>query len=138
MVEALPESPSFASDTERFDGGSTARRAARSVIFNASSPAASYGRTAGIRRGGVSYAHAAAENLQLEAHHGRNEAVLAAGARKKSLEKRVMRSYEKSDLRVEMKQTKRLQGMARDRIQFNKQHPEIKSLAVGEMAPPMV
>jgi hypothetical protein len=138
-------------------------------------------------------------------HLGRNDAVLAVGARKKSLESRVMRSYEAgglytscecsnplgsarvssnpagdnggvslcslfesawfqplnlssaqfqsllsncftpcaayasvSDVRTEMKQTKRVQGMARDRARFDRHHPDVPSLAVGEMGPPMV
>jgi len=86
-----------------------------------------------MRRAGLSYAGAAAENLQLEAHHGRNDAVLAAGARKKSLEARVMKSVELSDHNVDMKQGRLINGLAKDRVRFNRHHPEVKALAVGEM-----
>lgn len=108
-----------------------------SATANAGGPAASFGRN-GIRRAGSTYAAAAAENLQLEAHLGRNDAVAAAGWRKKSLEARALRSYEAFDLHGEMKQARRVQGLARDRVGFNKRHPEVASLAVGEMGPPTV
>ena len=135
MVEALPTSPSFMSDRDRFGGGSTARVAAVSALSNTSGRAASVGRWGNLRKAGSTVAGTAAENLQLDAHLARDEAVLEAGARKKSLEARAMRAYEVADAHAEGKQARRVAGMARDRIRFDREHPEVKALAVGEMGP---